>query len=498
MKKTLILLLILALVLCGCGAQQNPGACTHSDENNDGVCDQCKQSVLVTVDFYAINDLHGKLQDGSNHPGVDEMTTYLKLASLSDEHRIVLSAGDTWQGSAESNLTQGKIMTDWMNDLGFAAMTLGNHEFDWGEEAIQANAEAAQFPLLAINVYDRETDQRVSYCDSSVVVEVGDAQIGIIGAIGDCYSSIAVDKVKDLYFKTGDDLTALVMEESQKLRKRGVDFIVYSIHDGYGDSGATPETSPIHLGSYYDIALSEGYVDLVFEGHTHQSYIIRDEYNVLHLQNRGDNRGGISHVEVTINSATGEFSVDNFELVSHSTYAEYEDDPIVEELLGKYQSQIAPGNQSLGYNADYRNSDDLRQLAAQMYYESGVKEWGEDYDIVLGGGFFTIRNPYNLYVGEVLYLDLLALFPFDNDLVLCSIRGSDLLDRFINSTNERYAVYGDRDTMRHIHPAGTYYVVVDTYTSDYAPNRLTVVEEYESGIYARDLLAEYIKNGGLE
>ena len=34
-------------------------------------------------------------------------------------------------------------------------------------------------------------------------------QVGIIGAIGDCYSSIASDKVQDIYFKTGNDLTAL-------------------------------------------------------------------------------------------------------------------------------------------------------------------------------------------------------------------------------------------------------------------------------------------------
>ena len=41
-------------------------------------------------------------------------------------------------------MTQGQILTDWMNDLGFAAMTLGNHEFDWGEAAIDTEKRLMQ------------------------------------------------------------------------------------------------------------------------------------------------------------------------------------------------------------------------------------------------------------------------------------------------------------------------------------------------------------------
>jgi hypothetical protein len=44
----------------------------------------------------------------------------------------------------------------------------------------------------------------------------------------------------------------------------------------------------------------------------------------------------------------------------------------------------------------------------------------------------------------------------------------------------------------------TYYIVVDSYTSSYAPNRLTIVDSLADDLFARDLLAEYVKNGGLE
>ena len=503
-KRILAVLLAIVMLLSGCGivmdGQKDKPCDKHTDANYNGVCDQCSQSVMTTFDFYSINDLHGKLVDGENHPGVDELTTYFKNARMADDNVVIISAGDMWQGSSESNLTYGLMMTDWMNEVGFTAMTLGNHEFDWGEVYIEQNEVSAEFPFLAINIYERATNTLVDYCQPSVVVEGDGIQIGIIGAIGDCYSSISGDKVEDIYFKTGSELTSLVKKESDRLRSEGIDFVIYVLHDGYGSSGATTSTSisANQMKSYFDVALSDGYVDLVFEGHSHQSYVIMDQYGVCHLQNKGDNKGGISHVEVEFNTVTGSFSVDTRELVETNQYDSMADDPIVESLLEKYKDEIAIAGEVVGHNASYRNSNYLRQTVAQLYYELGLSTWGDEYEIVLGGGFMSVRSPYDLPAGEVKYSQLQSLFPFDNDLVLCSIKGRDLLSRFINTDNDRYFISGNQTMMSNIDPNGTYYVVVDTYTSSYAYNRLTVVEEYVSGIYARDLLAEYIGQGGMQ
>lgn len=504
-KYALTVLLILSVLLSGCNtvAQTEPTGCQqHTDIDENGVCDSCYSSVFVYFDFYAINDLHGKIADADTHPGVDELTTYLKNARQTDEHMILLSAGDMWQGSAESNMTKGLIMTEWMNELDFTAMVMGNHEFDWGEEFIEENHEIAEFPFLAINIYDRETDERVSYCTPSVVVEGDGLEIGIIGAIGDCYSSIAVDKVEDVYFKTGKDLTALVKAESERLREQGVDFIVYVLHDGFGQTktGSVIPVTHSQISSYYDTALSDGFVDLVFEGHTHQGYRLQDEYGVYHLQNRGDNKGGISHVEIAINTANQTSSVRVAELVSTQKYEKLSDDPIVDELMGKYEEQISAANRVVGYNSKRRSGDAMRQLVADMYYQAGMEKWGEQYDIVLGGGFVSVRSPGSLASGEVTYGMLQSLFPFDNELTLCSVKGRDLRSKFLETNNSSYFVsYGDygASVRENIDMNATYYIVVDTYTALYGPNRLTVVEEYGEGVFARDLLADYMENGGL-
>lgn len=479
------------------GNGDNTNVCAHTDTDNNGICDKCEISVIIVVDFYAINDLHGKFDDADTNPGVDELTTYFKNAYSTDEHAVIISSGDMWQGSSESNLTKGLIITDWMNELDIVAMTLGNHEFDWGEAPIESNAQQAEFPFLAINVYDKETNKLADYCAPSVMVDAGGIQIGIIGAIGDCYSSIAPDKVEGVYFKVKDDLTELVKAESQRLRASGADYIVYSLHDGYTSSrGDITSVDGDDIDYYYDIELSSGgYVDLVFEGHTHMNYVLYDSYGVYHLQNKGDN-GGISHVEVKINIANLNSSTNVAEFVPTDSYTHLADDPIVDELLKKYEKEIEAGTKVIGKNDVSRDRDTLRQLVADLYYQKGLEIWGDEYDIVLGGGYISIRDPKYLAPGNITYSMLQSLFPFDNNLALCSISGYDLRARFIENTHSDYFYACAGNLISTLDVTKTYYIVVDRYSSLYKPNNLTEIDVYEEPVYARDLVADFITKGG--
>ena len=505
-KKLLSALLIITLAvasLSACDTLFHPlGDCTaHKDEGNDGICDSCKVSVVTEIDFFAINDLHGKFDDTDEQPGVDELSTYLKLQKITNPNTVFLSSGDMWQGSSESNLTHGNIMTEWMNELGFTAMTLGNHEYDWGTDKIRDNEALANFPLLAINVYDRATNERADYCAPSVTVTVGGVDIGIIGAVGDVYSDISSDKVQDVYFKVGDELTDLVMSESEKLRALGADIIIYSLHDGYEKSkydGITVANKEIS--SYYDIDLSRGgYVDLVFEGHTHKSYSITDTAGVYHLQGGGENRG-ISHAEIEYNTANRSLRVSEADFLESYVYSTFEDDDIVDTLLKKYEDKISKAYELLGINPAYMSDARIEETVAKLYYEFGLENWADEYDIALGGGFIRTRSPYDLDTGEVYYSDIYSLLPFDNEIVLCSIKGTYLKSRFLESTSSDYYIaYGEEraDILANIDPNATYYVVCDMYTAVYAYNNLTVVEIYDGSLFARDLFAEFVREGGL-
>ena len=467
---------------------------THTDVNSDGKCDMCGNSVLAELSFYAVNDLHGKFMDTDNQPGVDEFTTYMKdLYTDPAREEILLASGDMWQGTVESSTNKGKLMTDWMNELGFVSMTLGNHEYDWGAAVLNPNSQQANFPFLAINV--RQNGNVVDYCQASTVVERAGIKIGIIGAIGDCLSSISGDFTDGLYFATDSVLTSLVKSEATRLRKEeDCDFIVYSIHDGGSgfSSGITSVTNRDM--SWYDSALSNGYVDLVFEAHTHQSYILKDEYGVYHMQAGGENKA-ISSAAVSFNTVTQKYSVTP-RLIYSSEYANSSivGDSVVEDIFNEYFPTENPYTTVLGNNRTKKYSDVVCEKVAELYYRKGIEKWGSEHVIALGGGYLKTRNPYNLDAGNVTYADLFSILPFDNEIVLGSIKGSDLKSKFLTG-RDNYYTYSAIEASQ-VSDSQTYYIIVDSYTSTYKYNRITEVARLGSGTYARDLLAEFIRTGG--
>jgi 2',3'-cyclic-nucleotide 2'-phosphodiesterase (5'-nucleotidase family) len=203
---------------------------------------------------------------------------------------------------------------------------------------------------------------------------------------------------------------------------------------------------------------------------------------------------------VLIDKANGEVTVFTPELLASSKYSYMEDDPIVEQLFDKYAQQIAPATKILGINGQYKNGSSICDLVAKLYCEKGVEKWGGNYNIVLGGGYISCRSPGYLSAGEVTYSQLQSLLPFDNAITLCSIKGRDLISKFLETDNDAYHIqttaYGEsiRDS---VDPNGAYYVVTDSYSANWSKNNMTVVETYSPDIFARDLLADYIAQGNL-
>ncbi len=442
-----------------------------------------EQDEIVNIELFALNDFHGNVQDSDTGLGVSRTSTLLKTYADDFNNTLCISQGDMWQGSAESNMTRGQLVNDWMGQLNFTSMTLGNHEFDWGSSFVKTNESLASFPYLGINIYDYVTGKRVDYCQPSVIVNKNGAKIGIIGAIGDCYSSISASFVQDIYFKVGDELTQLVKAEAQRLKnEEKCDFVIYSIHDD---------------DSVYDVELSN-YVDLVLEGHTHQNYSRTDSKGVYHIQSAGYNKT-INYLNIDINTTKDSFTINRIKSIYTNDYDYLAKDAEAEALFTKYADEINGINDTLGYNSTKRNSTYLRQLVADLYLQYGEKKWGSSYDLFLGGGYISCRSPYNLPRGDVTYADLYTLFPFDNDLVLCAISGYYLNSQFVNTSNENYFIsytsYGNSNR-NNINNNTIYYLITDTYSSDYAPNHLTVIEKYtDSGFYARDMLAQYARDG---
>lgn len=461
-------------------------------------------STDVTLDFYGFNDTHGNVKDSALGVGIAKTSTFIKNQTAG-KNALLVSSGDMWQGSLESNSTRGALMTEWMEYLNFTSMTIGNHEFDWGVDAIKENAKKYSLPILGINIIDKTTNKRADYVTPSTIVYRGGAKIGIIGAIGNCYGSISYSKVMDVEFILDSPgnypLSDLIKAESTRLRnEEKCDFIVYSFH---GDS--------IRDDTYYNLELSTGhYVDVVFEGHKHVQTSYVDDGGVWHFQSQADGSLAINHFTVNLNTVTDQYTL-NFNETSDVYYMNQPDKTSLADdagtlaLINKYD--FSSYYTSLGRNSRVRGGNELRQLNADLYLEKGLAKW-KSYanQIVLGGGYISVRGTGQLPIGDVTYAQLYTLFPFDNDIILMKVNGWLLKSNFINSTNSNYflgySTYGAglRDDQSKINDESMYYVVTDSYTYDYLlkwnADKIAKVGVYDDkGYYARDCLADYAKAG---
>ena len=101
-----------------------------------------------------ISDFHGALEESGKFPGFAKLGGHLREQyNKNPQGTLIQRGGDMFQGSLLSTVSQGRPVLAAMNYTGFDAMTIGNHEFDWGVKFLQELASQADFPFLAANLY---------------------------------------------------------------------------------------------------------------------------------------------------------------------------------------------------------------------------------------------------------------------------------------------------------------------------------------------------------
>jgi 2',3'-cyclic-nucleotide 2'-phosphodiesterase/3'-nucleotidase len=138
-------------------------------------------------------DLHGNVLPTADYSGNKDLGGLARCATRIHEWRkenpncLVVDAGDLYQGTEAGFRTQGRIMTDCLNHLKYDTWVLGNHEFDWGVEAVHGAVEHSAMPVLAANavfdgtqVWDEAARDR-SRVKPYVIRETGGYRVAFIG-----------------------------------------------------------------------------------------------------------------------------------------------------------------------------------------------------------------------------------------------------------------------------------------------------------------------------
>ncbi len=133
-----------------------------------------------TLRILYVNDLHGWLlpwtgERGREEGGVARIAALVKR--LRRDGSLFVASGDLMQGTNLSNLFEGRPVIESLNLAGLQATAVGNHDFDYGLDALRARAGEADFPFLAANAGGAVT----GFITDSAVVDAGDLRVGLFG-----------------------------------------------------------------------------------------------------------------------------------------------------------------------------------------------------------------------------------------------------------------------------------------------------------------------------
>jgi 2',3'-cyclic-nucleotide 2'-phosphodiesterase/3'-nucleotidase len=215
-----------------------------------------------------------------NRIGIAQASTLIKAmrAERGAANTLTIDAGDTIQGTplgyyfAKINPVSDVVkhpMALAMNAVGYDAVALGNHEFNYGIPLLRTWEKQLDFPLLGANVHDAVTGKRAFTPFTLKRINTGNGwvTVGLVGFVTPGCALWDRDSVQGKLHFNG------IVEEAQavipQMRAAGADVVVVSSHSGatpgssYGDALPFPENASTQL------AEEVPGIDAILVGHAH-------------------------------------------------------------------------------------------------------------------------------------------------------------------------------------------------------------------------------------
>ncbi|MFW5887453.1 MAG: bifunctional metallophosphatase/5'-nucleotidase [Bacteriovoracia bacterium] len=420
--------------------------------------------------------------------GAAAISTYLNiLKSRYPDQVVLVDAGDAFQGTIIANKFKGKPLIKFFNYMGYDALTIGNHEFDYGpvsasrvvakphddpQGALKAAIAESKAPYVASNILSLTNGKPLDWQNTLPYVskKINDVKIGFLGMTTlQTPNSVVSSNIKGLYF---DDPVKNILKYSKILRDQGAKIIILLAHAGTS-CGATlaakhgiekekfnfnPNNNSIcdKEGELFKTLekLPPGVIDGVVSGHTHdkianfinkipviQSYpygkyfarmeLFYDEKNDKVLNNKT-----IIHQPIKLchqffkasEDCHGKDSAINHQKTIPATFLgkTIVPDPLAEEVLKPYNDKINEMSQEVIINSPIplrRNRDDGPNPLGYIVAKAMAQMGNTKIALTNSGGLRA-----NLPAGDITYNDIFTVLPFDNYLVNVKLTGQQLID----------------------------------------------------------------------
>lgn len=356
-----------------------------------------------------------------------EMSGYSTLAAMKNElkaeyaHVGVVSSGDFLQGGIVGALSKGEYIVRLMNLVGYDAVALGNHEFDFGLERLLELSDMLDAKSVCANfvkVGEGECFEPYS------IVSYGEVKVAYIGIT----TPITVEKTSfptqffdeagnPVYSFSEDNLAAVVQENIDKALAEGADYVIALSHLGDVEE----------MYNAREVVSNTVGLDAVLDAHSHSviesATLVDKNGNDVVYTSTGTKFANIGKLVISADGISTE-------LVSLEEYTKTDPvlDSVIEEIMEEYEiitgRKVANSHYDLlAYDeegnriirTEETNLGDLVADAFRYVLEADV-------GYLNGGG---IRQ--DIKAGEVTFGDLLNVLPFGNSGVVVEVSGETIV-----------------------------------------------------------------------
>ena len=355
---------------------------------------------------------------------------YSKLAAMKKElsetytNVGVVSVGDFVQGGTLGAVSKGEYIVNLMNKVGYDAIALGNHEFDYRLPRLNELNAMSNTKFISCNFQKIGEDK--SYFEPYTIVSYGNVDVAYIAITtpetinSSSPAQFKNDKGELIYTFNESKLYDIVQTNINAAETAGADYVIALSHIGYDESG--------NLADITDVIENTDGFDVVLDAHSHsviEEKVIKDKSgdDVL-LTSTGTKFEYIGKLTIK----NGAFDTELVEVESYT-----KTDPVVDAYITEINENYAQlGNRKIGESKVEFITHDKDGNRLVRNAETNLGNFcsdalrvmtGADMSFVNGGG---LRAP--MESGDITFNDIFSVFPFNNQIVTAEISGQILID----------------------------------------------------------------------
>ena len=408
----------------------------------------------LLLDIMFTNDIHGGIDRypatfmNPDFPpilgGGGSAATYIKgvrkLSKAGTRDNLLIDQGDFFQGHPVGTMSEGRSVITYMNMIGYDFLTIGNHEFDLGEDVLIKTLKMAEFPILSCNIVKKGTNELIDYVQPYIIIEKLGLRIAVIGVTTtDTEQMSFPDNIKNVDFLPAKEQ---VQKYVDIVREQDVDLVIVSGHMGlpynpqpaYDARYSNPDEEKEERRWGYDaqeIAHEVEGIDILFGGHMHKGFAKPWEDPETHtLVLQGYAYGSsVGHVTIKIDKDTKTISGYESPAIKEGVLVTmFEDEFIPDEVIGDtilvMQEIAEEGMDEIIGEASMNITKfgmGTQNLIGNLVCEAMLDYTDADFAFMNLGG---IRD--ELLSGPISYRNVFNVMPFDNQIALIEVDGKFL------------------------------------------------------------------------